>query len=101
MSARKLPEVMWAIVQHSGVLTGHTEFSEAVEHVGITTEAQKNKVEKAGGLVFADWSEADRFCEDANYPPEVTGILPRVKGSFSTQTIDGSAIYVPVREVVG
>lgn len=94
----------YAIVQHSAYATGHTQFARAVQSTAVTTAADRKKVEKAGGVLFDDYSAAEQFCELANYPAESAGdlgLIPRAQGTFSMSTVDGMAIYIPVRKVVG
>jgi hypothetical protein len=92
--------VPYAIVQHSGVTTGHTEFEQAVEAVHVT-QAQANKVVKAGGLAYDDWKDADDMVDLINYPVGYSGLIPRARGTFCAMRIDGLRIYLPVRQVIG
>ena len=90
----------YAIIQHTGVLTGHAEFEQAVESRAVTTAADQDAVTNASGLLFDTYGEAEDFCEAANYPPGVEGLIPRAAGSFTTTaTVLGCKIYLPVREV--
>lgn len=91
----------WVIVQHSGYgYTGKAGFERAVETRGLQTNAERTKVEKAGGVVFATYMEAEDFTEKANYPEDNSSIYPAAKGTFSEKTLDGLRIYIPVRSVV-
>lgn len=90
------------IVQHSAYgYGGDPTFARGLETRQLDTKAEIAKVEKAGGLVFDDYCEAEDFAMDAMYPPEATGFTPMAKGTFATVKIDGLAVYVPVRQVVG
>ncbi len=92
----------WTVVQHSGYgYKGDPQFSRAVETRMLSNTAEVSRVEQAGGVIFEDYNSAEDFAEKANFPPEVTGIIPRVKGSFSKQEIDGLRIYIPVRTIEG
>lgn len=89
---------LYTLVQHSGVTTDHAEFARAVELRSITTQ-QIDKVKAAGGLVFEDYSAASEAEESENYPPEVKGLIPQVRGGFSIETkIGGSPVYVPAAD---
>ncbi len=90
----------YAIVQHSGVTTGHAEFEQAVEMRQVDAR-QARKVRSIGGLVVDDWAVADALTETINYPEGYEGMIPRAIGMFSEVTIDGLRVYLPVREVVG
>lgn len=84
----------WTIVQHSGYGYGGDEgFRHAVEVRQVSTRAEKARVASAGGMLFPSWRAADDYCDSANYPPEVSGLYPRARGSFSTHKVDGLAIY--------
>jgi hypothetical protein len=98
-SARK-EAIVYAIVQHSGVSTGHAEFEQGLE-VAEVTGAQARKVEKVGGIVFGDYVQADDFAERAMFPEGYDGFVPHARGTFSDLEIDGRRVYIPVREVTG
>jgi len=93
----------WTIVRHSAFYTQHTEFTRAVESASFMGAALARKIEKAGGLVFPSYEQAEAFAEKANYPPDHTnGIIPNCQGTFTEEvTINGRALYIPVRAVVG
>jgi hypothetical protein len=92
--------VPYAIVQHSGVTTGHAEFEQAVEHVQVTARAAQ-KVRKVGGLVVEDWIDGELLAEQINYPQDYMGLTPAARGTFSDVTVCGLRVYLPVRQVVG
>lgn len=88
----------WTVVQHSGF--GYAQkpgFEKAVEVRNLTTVGEMRKVEKAGGVVFDNYREADDFCDSENFPEGVPGVplYPSVRGTFSFTEIDGLRIYVP------
>ena len=90
-------ELKWAIVQHSGYgYKGDPTFEQGLETRQVSTRAEMKKVEKAGGLLFDDYGEAEDFCDEACEGP---GIVPVAAGTFSEKTIDGLRIYIPVRTV--
>lgn len=92
----------WTVVQHSGYgYAGKPDFEHAVEAKGVSSKAEERRVEKAGGALFGSYEEATKFEETANYPPDVRGLVPHCKGTFSELDIDGLKIYVPVREIKG
>ena len=86
----------YTLVQHSGwVAGGNPQFRDAVEEWVLDSEAQERKVKEVGGLVFDSYSSASNAADEENYPPEIKGIIPRVRGTFSTKHVRGAAIYVP------
>lgn len=90
----------YAIVQHSGVLSGHLEFEHAVEATPVT-KAEEKAVERVGGIIVQDYVSAEDLCMRINYPAECEGLVPRAAGTFSNKSVGGLRIYIPVREVVG
>lgn len=87
----------YAIVQHSGYGTaGNPDFMYAVESTGVTKQ-QCQKVLGAGGVVLSNYREAEEYCHAENYPPEVKGIVPRARGTFSTAGVNDMRIYIPAR----
>lgn len=92
----------WAIVQHSAVAAkGDMTFERALETRMVSKDADARKVEKAGGILFDSYADAEDFTEVAMYPPGNDGLIPNVLGKFSDETLDGMRIYIPVREVKG
>lgn len=87
---------MYTLVQHSGYgFAGDPSFRRAVEEEPVT-EVEAEKVRKAGGLLFADYAVASKYAHDINYPPEVGGLVPFVKGSFHPKAkFGGLRMYVP------
>mgnify|MGYP003348464409 CR=1 FL=1 len=82
------------LVRHSAwVANRDPQFKFAVETEYIT-DKQADKVRKAGGLVLSGKEACNREY-DENYPPGVSGLIPRVKGTFSTKKINGAEIYIP------
>lgn len=84
----------YALVQHSGVTTGHAEFTHAVEQAAVT-DAEAAQIEAAGGLVYDTYGDAEMACEETNYPPGVNGLVPAAKGTFSsTLKVNGLPVYI-------
>ncbi|GAC1527423.1 MAG: hypothetical protein NVS3B1_17710 [Marmoricola sp.] len=93
--------MQYAIVQHSGYgYKGNRQFIGGLESRSVSA-VEARRVEKAGGLVFESYGAAEDFAEQAMYPEGYGGLIPNAKGSFSRVAIDGLAVYIPVREVVG
>lgn len=94
-----MPIDKYTVVQHSGFgYGGKTGFKQGLEVRAVTRQAEVRKVEKAGGILFDSYAEADKFCDEATEGP---GIYPQAKGNFAREAIDGLRIYIPVREVKG
>lgn len=98
----------WTVVQHSAFgYHGDPLFEKGLETREITGISTINRVQRAGGLVFDDYGTADDFAMEAMYPDgheepmTQAGLVPRAQGTFSDRLIDGLAIYIPVRKVVG
>jgi hypothetical protein len=86
----------WTLVQHSGYVSGGKPgFARAVEEGAIDRAGVEAKVAAAGGLVFDSYNEAAAAAETENYPPDVVGLYPRVRGSFGTIEVGGRRLYIP------
>jgi hypothetical protein len=79
-------------------LVHHTGLSNAVELRGVTT-AEAARIKAAGGVVFDTYREASEAEEAENYPPEVKGLHPHVRGTFVRLRSFGEAIYIPSKVV--
>ena len=88
---------MYTLVQHSGwAAAGKESFRNAVELTSIA-HVTPEEIISVGGLVFETYSEAsDREFEE-NFPPEVVGIVPRARGTFSDLKVSGQKIYIASR----
>ena len=87
---------MRTLVQHSGYGYGNKpQFQRAVETREVRTKREQDAVLRAGGVLFETYSEAENAAEKENYPPDVEGIVPSVRGSFSSTKLDQLAIYIP------
>jgi hypothetical protein len=87
---------MWTLVQHSAY--GYKQdlmFNKAVEDRHLSLDSEVAKVKSAGGVLFDNYNDAVDAAEAANYPPEVSGMIARVRGKFSRKQIDGLCIYIP------
>ena len=100
----------YTVVQHSGFGYGSDpQFQHGLESRSVLTKAERERVTKAGGLLFDTYTEAEDFAADAMYgtfkdDPGNTrtfDLTPRAKGTFSDKKVDGLRIYIPVREVTG
>lgn len=102
MAARTLPQTKHTIVQHSGFgYGGDHMFAKGLETRRVATVALARKIEQAGGLLFDSYAKAEDFAEAAMYPPDNSGLIPSARGTFAGLEVDGLALYIPVREVVG
>jgi hypothetical protein len=86
-------KTMWTLVRHSGFMK--PGFERAVEEAAVTRKGDVEKIRKAGGLLFEDYTEASTREYSENYPPEVEGFYPHVRGRFTNLKIGGRALYVP------
>ena len=88
----------FTLVQHSAwTAKRDPQFRFAVEERSLNTLAEVALVEKVGGLIFDNYIAASDAAEDENYPPEVEGMIPRVRGDFKGN-LKGEAIYIPRKE---
>jgi len=86
----------YVIVQHSAwTVARNPQFQNGLEQRMVETEAALARVEEVGGKVFDSWIDADAFCMDEMYPPNVKGLIPCAPGTFSLRKVDGSRIYIP------
>jgi len=89
----------WTLVQHSGYgYAGKPGFMQALEVRSLSSRAERNRVERVGGVVFEDYGEARDAEETLNYPhPFKTpaDIYPRFQGTFSEKMVDGLRIAIP------
>lgn len=92
----------WTLVQHSGY--GYAEkpgFMQALEIRSLANRAERNLVERVGGVVFEDYGSARDAEEALNYPHEFktpADIYPRFEGTFSPKMIDGLRIALPLNK---
>lgn len=92
----KLKKVLYTVVQHSGVQTGHSEFKYGLEEARVETEAQRALVEKAGGVLFTSYSEAADYAMTEQYQEDNRGLIPHAPGTFSSRRLHGRKVYRPV-----
>ena len=91
----------WTIVQHSAYgYNNDPGFKAALETRSIRSRAERNMIEREGGMVFEDYGYAEDTAERLNYPVDYNGIYPCYRGRFSTKTVDGLAVAIPNRHVV-
>ena len=87
----------YTLVQHSGVTTGHAEFTHGLESRRIATQAERQLIERAGGVVFDTYQQAEAYAEAEQYPPGHDGLIPAAPGHFSKYGFDDSPpFYIPV-----
>jgi hypothetical protein len=95
----KLKDSKWTLVQHSAFSgKGDYQFRYAVEEALIERDSDIAKVVRAGGLIFHSYLDASGAEYKENYPPEVQGLTPHVRGTFASLEIDGRKVYIPKRE---
>jgi hypothetical protein len=88
----------YTLVRHTGYsVGGNRQFEHAVELRAISGKTATQQVVKAGGLIFASYSEASMREEAENYPPGATGLIPAATGKFSQRKVSGEEIYIPAK----
>lgn len=96
------PISQWTIVQHSAYGYGDdASFAQGLETREVRTAEDQKMVAEANGLLFNSYADADTFADKAMYPEGTSGLYPNAQGTFAGDEIDGLAIYVPVRQVIG
>lgn len=87
----------WTLVQHSGV--DHDRgFSRAVEEAAVPDGKTERRIRDLGGVLFDSYEDASAAEYRENYPDEVQGIYPRVRGSFATFEVGRQKLYLPVKQ---
>ena len=95
LPSRRKTTMAYTLVQHSGCgYGGKSGFARAVETRPLD-KRQETAVRKVGGLVIPTLELANRIVEDVNYPPEVQGLYPCCRGTFSIKEVDQLKIYLP------
>lgn len=90
----------YTVVQHSGYGYGNKEeWEHGLETRFVEKKSEIARIERAGGLLFDSYSEAEKFAEEAMWIDDT--MEPKAQGTFSNLKIDDLAIYVPVRKAVG
>lgn len=86
----------YTVVQHSAAgYKGDQTFAKGLESRPLETTDQVRAVLTMGGVVFGTYSCAEKYAQREMYPPEVSGMVPRAPGQFSTYTVDGLYLYKP------
>jgi len=86
---------MYTLVQHSGwVVSGKWDFKNAVE-LRRCQGKNADAVREVGGLIFKTYTDASNAEYNENYPPDLTGMIPNIQGSFSIKEVEGQKIYIP------
>lgn len=93
----RLKNSYYTLVRHSAFYKEDPRFDKAVEAKQLTTTAELVQVAQADGLIYNSYKEAESAEAAANYPPEVEGIVPQARGTFSAVALDGMHIYVRER----
>lgn len=95
----RLKQALWAAVQHSGFAYGdHLEFEQGLESYRVNTTGEYNRVIRAGGQLFTDYTEAEDYCDKEQYPEPIKDfdLTPHAPGTFSRDRLNGLRIYIPV-----
>lgn len=96
MATKKV--LRWTLVQHSAY--GYNQdlrFQRAVEERSVEGVALK-RVRHVGGVLLPSYTAASDMAEEENYPASVSGLIPRVDGTFAKEKVDGLRIYIPVKK---
>jgi len=90
-------QTKYTLVQHTGYsIGGNQQFKYGVELRLINSAPEIKAVFNVGGYLFNTYEEARKVEESENYPPEVKGIIPHVRGTFVTHKGMDEPIYIPV-----
>ena len=88
----------YVLVQHSGWgYGGQPEFARAVESRYLPDE-ERGAAEALGVTIFQGYAEGSAAEEEENWPEGYEGIIPRVRGWFTSEKMNGLAYY---RQSVG
>jgi hypothetical protein len=88
--------IQWTIVQHSGFgYTNNPEFEAGLETRQVSKAGDRKRVQTVGGLLFDSYEAAEKFADEAMYPPGTPGLIPQAPGAFTKLMVDGLAIYLP------
>lgn len=87
---------LFTLVQHSAwTYKRDPQFRAAVETRAIPARSRE-KIERAGGVVYTSFAAADEAEMAANYPdPKYGGIIPQVRGHFDVKIDYEGALYIP------
>ena len=89
-----MAKTFYTAVQHSAFAFKQDKcFEHGLQPVSISSLVEIEKVKKAGGVIFEDYSSCDNYCYTEMYA-NAKGLTPQVKGTFARSTIDGMRIYV-------
>jgi len=87
----------YTVVQHSASLKGNGQFERGLETRAVDTRAKVQRVQRAGGVIFDSYMQAEDFAYAEQYPPGYYGLVPEAQGEFAKSVVDGLRIYVPVK----
>lgn len=89
-----MTDLKYTLVRHSGFDTDHHEFAWAVEPAALRGNRMEIEILAANGFI-GTYTEAEDKAEDENYPATTKGLIPHVRGDFSTTIkLDGRPLYI-------
>lgn len=96
----KKPTEEYTLVQHSAwVVKRDPDFKHAVEECLIPNTARLCRIYNENGLILNSFNKAYKKAFEVNYPPEVSGVIPHAKGTFSQRVKIGDAhVYIPEKK---
>ena len=87
---------MYTLVQHSGYgYAGNPQFRQGLETRELRRKGDQERVRKLGGVLFANYAEAEEAAHALMYPDDGFYLTPRFKGTFATAVVDGLKIAIP------
>jgi hypothetical protein len=89
--------VFTLVEHHAAVYGGYTEMARRVQVVPVESLRIKARVEKANGVIFCTYAEAEALVAKANSYAEKN---QKLAGTFSSKVIGEARVYVPKREAV-
>ena len=93
--------IYYTIVQHSAYGYNDDEtFKAGLELRSITTKMEFNRIQRLGGILFDNYSEASDYAYKEMYPNDVKGLIPQARGEFLENEIDGLKLYRPIKKLV-
>lgn len=98
----------WTVVQHSAKgYANDSTFKHGLETRSLRRKDGVDKVRRAGGVIFDTYKEAvdyafEEMYRNVNWVHEhfTDGLVPKAPGAFSSHTVDGLKIYVPVENAL-
>lgn len=92
----------YTLVQHSAFgYKRDMRFRAAVEEAAVSP-AEAQKIEKAGGLLFDNYTDAYDAAYKTNYPENSNGMIPKAPGKFHSRLgVRGLLVYLPPGTKIG